>query len=179
MPPERRARAYYDLGNALQQHAPDGLSELAAAVASYRKCLAEPKLDPDLRAKARHNLELAQVRWLAARELPQNADAAKDERKDPKYATEPKDTQKPDDQYAKADPNKNVKTEKGDNLPEAKKSDRLQAGTLQHLLDQDQVVPASPADTLTTLADHARRIAEAHRRQRHPDGSPALSSKDW
>jgi Ca-activated chloride channel homolog len=179
-PPERRARAHYDLGNALQQHAPDGLSELAAAVASYRKCLAEPNLEPDLRAKARHNLELAQLRWLAARELPKNADAVKSaEPKDTQYAKEPKDPKKPDEEYAAADPKKNAKIERDDGAPATKKADRLQAGALLALPDQEQVVPATPADTLTTLAEHARRIAEARRRQRNPDGPPALSSKDW
>jgi Ca-activated chloride channel family protein len=178
-PPERRARACYDLGNALQQHAPDGLGELAAAVNSYRECLGQPNLDPELRAKARHNLELAQMRWLRARELPKHAEAAKEEPKPAKYAEEPKDPKKPDGDYAKVDPKKKTAMEKGDDLPAPQKSDRLQVGQLLVLRDEDRVEPASPADTLTTLAEHARRIAEARRRQRNPDGPAALSSKDW
>ncbi len=179
-PPERRARAQYDLGNALQQYAPDGLNELAAAVASYRQCLVEPKLDPELRSKARHNLEVAQMRWLAARELAKNADAVKkEEPRDTQYPKEPKDPTKPDEQYVNADPKKNVNAEKDDNAPEGKKSDRLQAGILKSLEDRDQVETLSTADALTTLADHARRIAEARRHQRNPDRPAALSSKDW
>ncbi len=170
-PSERRARACYDLGNALQQYAPEGLSELAAAVASYRECLAQPNLDPDLRDKARHNLELAQVRWLKARALPKHAEQGQKE-EGTKYADEPKE-------YVRVDPQKKPEMQKGDELPAPQKSDRLQNGSLLVLRDEDQVEPASPADTLTTLAEHARRIAEARRRQRNPDGPAAITSKDW
>lgn len=176
-PVERRARAYYDLGNALQRYAPDGLDELAAAVASYRRCLAAPNIDADLRANARHNLEIAQMRWLKARASAQNA--GKKEEPPPKYPKEPKNQENPDEGYAKVDPKDKFQPQQADDLPAATPSDRLRSGTLKVLPDQDQVAPLSKADTLTTLEDHIRRIAEARRRQRNPSGPAALSSKDW
>jgi len=47
------------------------------------------------------------------------------------------------------------------------------------LPDEEQVHPVSPEDTLATLAEHARRIAEARRRQRNPNGTAELTTKDW
>jgi hypothetical protein len=129
-----------------------------------------------LRARARQNLELAQLRWLKARALPKNADAKKEE--PAKYA-EPKDPKELDGPYVPVDPKDKPGIERNDTAPEAPKSKQLRSGKLLVLRDEDQVEPASPADTLTTLAEHARRIAEARRRQRNQDGPAALSSKDW
>src|SRR5204863_9313767 len=67
-PPLRRARAAFDLGNALVHQAADSnADQLAQAVAAYRTCAAEPAADRDLRSDARHNLELAQLLLQKAR----------------------------------------------------------------------------------------------------------------
>src|SRR5262249_1030124 len=87
-PAERRARAHFDLGNVLAeyagrtpysksesvalglgmiQHAGDDPYTLGEAIAEFRACLLQPGLSAELRADARHNLELAQLRWLKVR----------------------------------------------------------------------------------------------------------------
>jgi Ca-activated chloride channel family protein len=176
-PPERKARAHYDLGNALQQHASDGLTELTEAVKEYRQCLAHDNLDPALRASARHNLELAQIRWLKARKDPRNAEHIKDEEKsEPKYP----DPKKKETEYVQVKMKADDKVKEEDGAPEATKGDSVRStGTPFNIEDKERVVPASTEDTLATLRQHAERIAEARRRQRNPDGPAAVASKDW
>src|SRR5262249_9368665 len=87
-PPERRTRAHFDLGNALLQYAGDNPYTLAEAVAEYRACLHQPDLPASLRSDARHNLELAQLRWLKARA---KAPPDKENPDDPNKATYPED----------------------------------------------------------------------------------------
>ena len=152
---------------------------MTAAVASYRACLAEPNLDADLRLKARHNLELAQMRWLKARASPQNP-GNKEEPKEAKYPPEPKDPHKPDDsQYAPIKPKDKPEMQPGEEPPAATQSDQLRASGVQSLPDGEKVEPIPRADTMATLNAHARRIAEERRRQRNPVGPAAISSKDW
>src|SRR5262249_36018685 len=67
----RRAGALYGLGNSLlQQGLRRGPAVLQDAVRCYEECLREPELAPELADDARHNLELARLLWLQARENP-------------------------------------------------------------------------------------------------------------
>ena len=61
------------------------------------------------------------------------------------------------------DPTAGFKPQKMDGLPDGRKSANAQPGTITVLPDTDKVIPMSPADTWATLADHARRIADARR----------------
>jgi len=175
-PPLRRARAHFDLGNALVRYGPDNAPQLAEAVRSYHACLLTPDLPPSLRTDARHNLELAQLLWLKAwQKLPEAQKNAADSK--PK---EPDDKKKDGDGYQEVKLTKDHKKKEVDNLPDAPKPKNAHAdGVVQYLPDDDKVRPLSEEDAWATLKSHVERIAEARRRQRNPDGPANLATKDW
>jgi Ca-activated chloride channel family protein len=177
-PVERRARGHFDLGNALLQYAGDNAQTLAEAVSAYRACLHQPTLSASLRADARHNLEIAQMLWLKARgKLPEDK---KTDPNKPPYPPENEDKKDDDGAYVAVNPSKDGQKREVDNLPNAPKPKQMRSqGMSKHLADEEQVHPVSPEDTLATLADHARRIAEARRRMRNPNGPAELTTKDW
>ncbi|MBM3996083.1 MAG: VWA domain-containing protein [Planctomycetes bacterium] len=171
-PPERRARANFDLGNALVQFG-DDVNTLADAVAAYRACLKQPG---NLRADARHNLDLAQQLWYKAwQKLPEAL-------KQPRNADKPNypDPEKKDDgEFVEVKKEKGMKPQESADVPKGKKSKTLSSETLQHLPDKDKVSPAALDVTLAALEREARRIAAARREQRSPSGPANLSKKDW
>jgi Ca-activated chloride channel family protein len=176
---DRRARAHFDLGNALVQYAPDNPLTLAEAVAAYRACLYQPNLQVKLRDDARHNLELAQLLWLKVREkLPpdtKNPD-------DPKYPPQPDDKKDGQESYVEHKPTKKEKRIESDDLPNpsSKPKHTRSDGMSKLLPDDEKVNPLSPEDTLATLAAHARRISQARRLQQNPGrNATTLSTKDW
>jgi tetratricopeptide (TPR) repeat protein len=67
-PPDRRAKALYNLGTCLLQSS-DGKDarRLAEAVDCFTRCLKVPGLSEAAAADMRHNLELAKVLWRAVR----------------------------------------------------------------------------------------------------------------
>ena len=173
---ERRARAHFDLGNALLHFAGDNPRTLAEAIGEYRACLGQPNLETNLRTDAHHNLELAQLLWLRVREtLP---DDKKVESEKPKY---PDPNEKKDEEYVyqEVKATKEDKQEKADNVPNTRIAKTLRSETIQVLPDEDKVHPFSPELTLATVEGEARRIAEARRGQRNPKGPATLSTKDW
>jgi Ca-activated chloride channel family protein len=173
-PAERRARAHFDLGNALLEYADDNPLTLAEAATSYRACLDQPNLPAKLRADARHNLELAQLLWLKHRDkLPEDQ---KDPKSPPKYPDP--DDRKDEGAYEEFKPTKDYVKQERPDAPGGSKSKSLQSAGLQVLPDNDQVVPASEEATLATLEREARRIAAARRQQRQA-GSAPLATKDW
>lgn len=177
-PAKRRARACFDLGNALLQQAGDDPRQLAEAVAAYRAALHLADAQSKWSAGARHNLELAQMLWLKARETqPEIKVIPKTE----KPKTEPKDKEqkKNGSVLVPVDPVQGFKPENAKDGPAGHKSKNVHAGSIQVLLDNERVVPLSPGDTWATLADHARRIADARRQQRNLGGPAQLSTKDW
>ena len=79
-PPERRARAWYNRGTALLLRG--GSADVYhSASACFEHFLASPNVDAGLRADARHNLELARIRW--AEERKNSATATKASRSAP------------------------------------------------------------------------------------------------
>jgi Ca-activated chloride channel family protein len=173
-PAERRARAQFDLGNALLEYADDNPLTLAEAVTSYRACLDQPNLPARLRADARHNLELAQLLWLKHRDkLPEDQ---KDPKSPPKYPDP--DDKKDEGAYEEFKPTKDYVKQERPDAPGGSKSKSLQSTGLQVLPDNDQVVPASEEATLARLEREAHRIAAARRQQRQA-GSAPLATKDW
>ncbi len=181
MPPERRARAYFDLGNALVQYGSGQPQPLAEAVASYRACLLEPKLPASLRSDARHNLEIAQVLWLKAIQFHEK-DSNPPRKKDPTYPDNPdeKDPHSAKKAYDVPVDHRPVQpVDKSSERKPGEKSKDLSSQSLMTLPDAEQVHPLSPEITLGQIEAHARRIAAARRGQRNPAGPASLTSKDW
>ncbi|MBI2808367.1 MAG: VWA domain-containing protein [Planctomycetes bacterium] len=181
IPAERRARARFDLGNALVQYAKEqdaGL--LAEAVATYRACLLESNLPAALRQDARHNLEIAQLQWLKAR---QNETEEKDGPKSrpPDYpkddGTDPK--KNGDSKYVPVDPKNDQHADKPAMRKPGDKSRNLQSGVLTTLPDSETVRPLSLDETLTRLEILARRIAAERRAHRNLARPAQLTTKDW
>lgn len=199
---ERRARAHFDLGNALVEYAciePYQLTEaiagfpisislnrsahgnnptlLAEAVAEYRACLHQPNLPAELRADARFNLELAQLLWLKARER------LTAEQKNPGSQDKPTypDKDKPgSESYVAVDPAKEAKMQQVDDAPTPSKSKKFRSqGDVVVLPDDERVQPITPENTLATLAHHVRRIAADRRGYNNPKGPAMLTTKDW
>jgi Ca-activated chloride channel family protein len=171
-PAERRARAHFGLGNALVQYAGDNAVSLKEAVAAYRASMHHA----DLRADARHNLEIAQMLWLKAWEKL-SPEKKKDlgPPDDPEYPND-KDGEK---RYAPAKPKNGDEMREDSSLPKGQKGDRLHAERLKVIPDEDKVMPMAPETALATLQAEAARIAAARRLQRHRPGSAQLLSKDW
>ena len=180
-PQTRRARAWFDLGNALMNDAHGRVDELADAVNAYRACLAQPNLSEGLRSSARHNLEIAQLRWLKAR--PKERDP-KHDMKNPNVPKDPPDEPKngagKQDRYVPIEPDP-TKKKSADNIvwKPGKPSDKLQAGRVQVLPDTDAVRKLTSEDAERTLDDLARRITAARRNLHPPLGPDRLMTKDW
>jgi len=179
-PSDRKARMYFDLGNALAQHAGERAAPLAEAVANYRKCLHQADLPPKLREDARHNLELAQLRWLKAKQ--QEPSEPKPPDSPPKNNSldtkDPKESDKT--HYKPIEPGGKKKRDGADDVPKGGKSKKLDFDSHITVLPDDVNLQAiSREDALMTLDEHARRIAEDRRKLRNPAGPAALSTKDW
>ena len=180
-PSDRIARASFNLGNALVQQAGDSPQQLAEAVAAYRGCLHQPDLPVKLRSDARHNLELAQLLWLNAKaKQSKDIEPPKSNLDKPDYPKDDgKDAKKESSQYVRVEPTAGARPQQADGAPTGKDGKSVKAGALVVLPDEDKIISITPANTLATLEDHARRIAEERRRQRNSDGSANLSTKDW
>ena len=179
-PTERRARACFDLGNALVQHAGDDARLLAEAIAAYRAALIFAEGHAELRKGARHNLELAQMLWLKAREKnPETNVTPKKPPEKPKLDQKDKDPTKKGSVIVPVDPTQGFKEKKPGEVPKGNNAKNLFAGAIEVLPDREQVVPLSPESSWATLAREAERIANARRQQRNPEGPPQLSTKDW
>ena len=172
-PPARRARAHFDLGNALVRGGSENITALAEAVASYRAC--QPNLSEHLRADARYNLELAQLLWVKAWEkLPE--ERKKEEKPDPP----PVDPEKKEgDRYVEVKPAKDAQKQESNDVPAASKPKEMKSAGLKVIPDDVKIMPLSPQVTLATLEREAKRIAAARRQQRNPGGPATLATKNW
>ncbi len=177
--PARRARAWFDLGNALLISAENRADELAEAVSAYRACLAQPDLADSLKEGARHNLEIAQLRWLKAR--PASVDLGKKKKDDarPKDSPNPNESKGKKEIYVPVEPDPTKKSDEQVVMKPGGANDKLQAGRVLVLPDDDVVRPLSPEDTQRTLEELARRIAAARRNLHHSLGPARLLTKDW
>jgi tetratricopeptide (TPR) repeat protein len=183
VPPFRKARGYYDLGNCLVKQAlPDDAATLERAITAYRDCLALAAGDSELTADARHNLELASLLWLRARAAAKHS---------------PDNPDRPDEQKANAENpntqensglNKGRSGEPGDKGIEkidAEPGDQdgrkkqASAGKLLNLPDQNELVPLPPEDAMAFLEQAARRIHVEQRDYRRTAVPPSDKVRDW
>jgi tetratricopeptide (TPR) repeat protein len=178
----RKARAFYDLGNALVKQAQaDDTAILERALASYRDCLRLAADDPELKTNARHNLELASLLWLRARAAPKRSPDSPDR----------PDEQRPNSEANAEDQgglNKGRFGEPGDKGTEKVgaepgdqdgKKKQASAGKLLNLPDQDELVPLPPEDALAFLDQAATRIRREHGDYRRLAVPPSDKVRDW
>jgi len=181
MPIERRARACFDLGNALVQQAGDDPQQLADGIAAYRAALRLAEPQATWHKDVRHNLELAQLLWLQARvKHPEPKVVPEKKPQKPKNGHEDKVAKNKENVLVPVDPTKDFKATTASDLPKGSKGQSLQSGPVPQVLpDKEQVRPLSPEQTLARLMKEAERIANARRKDRSPSGLVQPSTKDW
>ena len=167
---ERRARAWFNLGNCLVEHTPADAARLRTAIECYRRCLELSPEEP-LHGWAANNLEVAKLRWNAEREKQPAGDTPNDEPRELSQLPDRQPKKMSDDREAdptgKGDPSKSEKT----NAPppkgtEAKKSDAKPspgAGQLPVLPDTDAVAPLTTEEATEYLRESAERLKRERR----------------
>ncbi len=177
-PPERRERAWFDLGNSLLAQA--GVKDrrlLEGAIGAYKECL---KIEPEasLKCNAQYNLELAGRRLL------------KIQPEEPPQGSDPNPEEKPG-----KSPDKNSKNP---TTPPSKKDSPRKTGSNDAPLDgsdsetkapalgqitslPDDAIPTamSPEQAAATLAAQVERISRERRRDRQTRDVPSPHGKDW
>lgn len=180
----RRAAMLYNLGNCLlQESRGDNADQLKKAMACYDLCMKQEGAPDQVRADARHNLELAKLLWFKARqnrpnkEPGTNPDEPKEPPPDPKKPTEEKKTPSgnPD-----PGPNENPMA-KGQPQPDphdqrtplpTKEAPPPGSGNLPPIPDKGELPPMSPEDAAAHLQRAAERILR-ERRQHQLHLAPA------
>jgi tetratricopeptide (TPR) repeat protein len=186
-PPERQARAWYDLGNTRLQLGQDyNPKVLAEAIHCYRRCRNHPAADDELKAKAAHNLELARLLWLKARANPKSQDNQSRKEDQPTYPQKHKDERQVDpfDQTGdKGTPAGQGHTQEehpadGKEKPIDKQDTAAGRGNLRTLPDDDKLVPLDAREA----EEHLQRlVSQITREQRSPATAPRQVEgvKDW
>lgn len=174
-PPERIAKAWYNRGAALL-HRGGGMDVYRSAIACFDRCLAFETLDEGLKADARHNLELAKIRWAEERKKaakvptaisspPEDHEPRTPKEKKEKSSTRPqppepgkgsKDVPNPKDRKSP------VPAPPGVTPPEAKQP-LPGAGNLKPLLDGGQPQALSAEETREYLRRTAERLNQDRR----------------
>jgi Ca-activated chloride channel family protein len=181
LPPERRGRAWFDLGNALLMQAGDKDRRLVEqAMDAYRRALAAAPTE-ELRRDATYNLELAGRRWLKT-QPPAASERGNDPSRDPSRSGkeqtasnsgEPKENGTSNVPSSKSDP--------GRGGPEAKTgasaSNKAARGKLTVLPDSAERGSLSAADAAAHLEQAIERIGQERRAHRNDTGP--LRGKDW
>ena len=188
---ERRAKAFFNLGDALVQQAGDKDADaLREAVRNYQHCL-EVNPEEGLRNDATHNLELAKLLWTKARAQDPRKPTPNDERHEPE--TNPndqnKDNKEPDHNDAGNDqgPNKLELVEKdpngksGDPDDQKKMKSPVPGMSRQPVIsDKAEVEQRSKEDTLEALKIAEQRLRDERRRNRDGLAVPDKpNGKDW
>jgi tetratricopeptide (TPR) repeat protein len=182
----RRARAQYDLGTALvKQSGATSAPILQQAVSAFRTCLAQPGLDADLQADARHNLELAQMLWLKARAANPN-DPPDDGGEDPPPNKQAKKNSGPDKDKGqdpgggKDDPDKTGQPgNEGSGAVGEGNKQKIKPGDIQFLPDVDKVVPLPPEETDAHLDGIIDRIVQERRAHWQKSAQAPKDAKNW
>ncbi|MCS7045753.1 MAG: hypothetical protein NZO58_05310, partial [Gemmataceae bacterium] len=181
IPPVRAARANYDLGTALLRAYVQDRRRLEQAIAALRRAL-ELTDDADLRADARHNLELAKWLWLQAKPAASsqtNGDA-------PPSATGNQPERQPTD---RGDPRREPGTEEQahsegekvgtvDNPDASAQRKALAHGPLQVLDDSEEPRSLTPEETAAHLERVVARIRST-RREAWQATPPLPHVRDW
>jgi tetratricopeptide (TPR) repeat protein len=185
-PTLRRLRALYDLGTSLL-YVDNGkdADSLALAVRCLQTCRRQVT-DPDLRARARHNLELA--RRLLALAVPDPSNPGQR----PKNDEEPQG-KRPEDQQSgpEGDPTfeKGGPDSRGQALLKDSSKGQQKAmetneqapgkGKLGTLPDSDELAPLDPRETAAHLEQAAERIRREQHDQRRSAARILPHVKDW
>jgi tetratricopeptide (TPR) repeat protein len=178
IPPERKARAAYDLGTTLLHQGGDKSRRLLErAVTAFRQCL-DANPDGELRADALHNLELARWLWLKAKangaDEPPDTPDSNDHRPQSRFNGE-----EPQGRNGLAPGHDNGGDKMGGDDGPFGEQKKLAQGPLLVLPDQEELVPLPPDETRAALDRLAARIAAEARayRQQAPPARPEV--KDW
>ena len=190
IPPERRGRALYDLGNCLVRQAGEtDVKTLQAAIECYERALREAP-EEGVRTDAGHNLEVAKLLWARARARrpPGERDPEWDDRQDPRR---PPPEPKSPDPGAEGTAEGPKKAEAGARLdigkgPEAgmtqKETDKATpgAGNLPVLPDTGQVESLAPEDARAVLKKTAERLQRERQKLREEAAQgDRPRAKDW
>jgi tetratricopeptide (TPR) repeat protein len=185
-PTPRRLRALYDLGTSLLYvDSGKDAESLALAVRCLQACRRQAN-DPDLRARARHNLELA--RRLLALVVPDPSNPGQR----PKNDEEPQG-KRPEDQQPGPDGDPTFEKGGPDSRGQALLKDPSKGqqkaietneqapgkGKLGTLPDSDELQPLDPRDTAAHLERTAERIRREQRDQRRSGMRILPHVKDW
>jgi tetratricopeptide (TPR) repeat protein len=181
----RRATLLYDLGDCrLQQSQGTNAERLRHAIDCFAQALRQDGLADQLRDDARHNLELAKLLWLKARQSPAKPDGSdqpppKDPPKSPndKQPPEPKNSADPGP-GTKVDPLVGTGAEpdsvKGQKTPISTDKQAPGKGPLPPIPDTAERVPMAPEDAATHLQRAAERVLR-ERRLHQQRSAPAPS----
>jgi hypothetical protein len=180
LPPERRRRAWFDLGNALLAEAGTTDRRLVEeAMAAYRQCLAADP-EPELRADAEHNLALAGRRWVQTQPPPlpdhgnEPGNTPDSNRKPENGADDPKNPQSKD---SNADPTSDPNATPGVGDPKNGDKKTPARGPITVLPDSTDRAPLTAEDA----AFHLERAIGRIERDRPParPQDVVLRGKDW
>jgi hypothetical protein len=189
-PPERRARALYNLGTTLVQLGRDSDARaLSQAVRALRACVGLAA-DDELRANAGYNLELARLLLAKARASGSSNDPKDDPpQEDPPHKKQPeeqpKDGKQPGDSATqKGTPSGRDQAwlqdpSKGKQKAVETKENVAGRGNLRALPDDDQLQPLDAQDTAAHLRLAVERIMKSQRDARRLSSRTIPGVKDW
>ncbi|MBY0528029.1 MAG: hypothetical protein K2R98_31820 [Gemmataceae bacterium] len=182
---EPRAAMLYDLGNCLLQQSQGSNAELLRdAMKCYLLCLREDGLGDELKTNARHNLELAKLLWIKAKNAQPNKDPGKNP-DDPKE-TPPEPKKQPDepknngnDTNPGTDPTPKVTPQPDPSNPNQTPTPTREppppgSGNLPPIPDKDELTRMLPEDAAAHLARAAERILR-ERKEHQQKLAPAPS----
>jgi Ca-activated chloride channel homolog len=184
----RRAGALYGLGNSLlQQGAGRGAAVLRDAIRCYEQCLREEELAADLADDARHNLELARLLWLQAREDPNRPDSEPPENSNDPTKDDPTRPNNPrplgqEQGPGSANPGGDRMAVKGEPGSQAVKTDTPPApgaSSLPPIPDNADLPNLSRDDALKHLELAVGEILAESRAHKQSMKTPAHRVKDW
>jgi tetratricopeptide (TPR) repeat protein len=186
---ERRLGALYGLGTSLVQQGPGrGQAPLQEAVRCFEECLKQPDLPSAFADDVRHNLELAKLLWLQAKNTRGNPDANPPDgsddppRKDP---PRPDSLQPGGEDPGGASPNARgdkvrVQAEPGKTPIPTDQQPAPGTGNLPPVPDRDELVPMAPEDATAHLDRAAAKVLRERREHQQQSARPPASKvKDW
>lgn len=186
---ERRARALFDLGNAVLQQGRDrDACMIERAIGYYEDCLRQEAVDSELGADVRFNLELARVLLRKAQaakkandsQNPKEDGSQPDERPDSNRGTGMDFEPGAGGQTGRTRAVKR-KPGEGQQTPGTSSQDPPPGkGNLPPILDQDEMTPLSPEDTARYLEEVATRVLRERRENRKRGPVPiSRHVMDW
>jgi tetratricopeptide (TPR) repeat protein len=186
----RRTRLLYNLGNCLLQQARGSdVARLREAIGLYEQCLQQEEAESELLADARHNLELARLLWIKAKNSKAGRNPSdEDPANEPNSPNDPRnDARLGGDERGLATPDPRGRPEpisdpQGDPKAAARTDERPPPGkgNLPPIPDVDDLVSLSPEDAAEHLKQELIRIRR-ERQEHRQQIVPAVSShvKDW